>query len=333
MKAVMSANRELIELYWQIGKGIVERQQAEHWGRSVVERLSRDLRSGFPGSTGFSPQNIWYMRSFYLAWAGDGQILQQPAGVLDVQEMPQALLQIPWFHNVILIEKLKEPAKRIWYAQKAIEHGWSRAVLVHQIEIGLYERQGKAVTNFGRALPPTGSDLAEQALKDPYVFDFLAMADDRFERDLERGLVENVRKFLLELGVGFAFVGSQYHLEVEGEDFYIDLLFYHLALRCFVVIDLKTGQFRPEDAGKMGFYLAAVDDRLRRPGDNPSIGIVLCKRRKRLIAEYALRNILAPVGVSEYRLTRDVPVDMRESLPDVDEMERRLKDMAGAKRK
>jgi len=333
VKAVMSANRELIELYWQIGKGIVERQQAEHWGRSVVERLSRDLRSEFPGSTGFSPQNIWYMRSFYLAWAGDGQILQQPAGVLDVQEMPQALLQIPWFHNVILIEKLKEPAKRIWYAQKAIEHGWSRAVLVHQIEIGLYERQGKAVTNFGRALPPTESDLAEHALKDPYVFDFLVMADDKLERDLERGLVENVRKFLLELGVGFAFVGSQYHLEVEGEDFYIDLLFYHLALRCFVVIDLKTGQFRPEDAGKMGFYLAAVDDRLRRPGDNPSIGIVLCKRRKRLIAEYALRNILAPVGVSEYRLTRDVPADLRESLPDADVMERRLKDMANARHK
>jgi len=324
----MSANRELIELYWQIGEGIVERQRTVGWGKSVVERLSCDLRSEFPDSTGFSVQNIWKMRAFYLGWTEEVANLSQAVRELDGRTLPPTVGRLPWGHNTELILRLKDPSERIWYARKALEHGWSRAVLVHQIELGLYERQGKAVTNFGRALPPTGSDLAEQALKDPYVFDFLAMADDRFERDLERGLVENVRKFLLELGVGFAFVGSQYHLEVEGEDFYIDLLFYHLALRCFVVIDLKTGQFRPEDAGKMGFYLAAVDDRLRRPGDNPSIGIVLCKRRKRLIAEYALRNILAPVGVSEYRLTRDVPADLQESLPDVDEMERRLKAMS-----
>ena len=328
VKAVMSANRELVELYWHIGKGIVGRQRTEGWGRSVVERLSHDFRSEFPGNAGLSPQNIWHMRSFYAAWAGNIPFLPQPAGELDGHGIPLALLEIPWYHNVVLVEQVKGPAERLWYAQKALEQGWSRAMLEHQIECRLYERQGKAVTNFSRALPPSRSDMAGQALKDPYVFDFLAMADDKLERDLERGLTENVRKFLLELGVGFAFVGSQYHLEVEGEDFYIDLLFYHLALKCFVVIDLKTGQFRPEDAGKMGFYLAAVDDRLRRPGDNPSIGIVLCRRKKRLIAEYALRNILAPIGISEYRLTRDVPADLQESLPDVDEMERRLKAMS-----
>ncbi len=332
-KAAMSANKELIGLYWQIGKGIVERQTTDGWGRSVVERLSRDLRSEFPGNIGLSPQNIWHMRSFYLAWAGNARFLPQAAGELDGQGIPQVLLEIPWYHNVVLVEKVKDPAERAWYARNAHEHGWSRAVLVHQIESGLHERQGRAVTNFKRALPPARSDLAGQVLKDPYVFDFLALTDEKLERDLERGLVENVRKFLMELGVGFAFVGSQYHLEVEGEDFYLDLLFYHLALRCFVIIDLKTGPFRPEDAGKMGFYLAAVDDRLRRVGDNESIGIVLCKGKKRLIAEYALRNMTAPIGVSEYRLTRDVPVDLQRSLPSVEEMERRLRDGDGRRMK
>jgi len=332
-KAAMSANKELIGLYWQIGKGIVERQTTDGWGRSVVERLSRDLQSEFPGNVGLSPQNIWHMRSFYLAWAGNARFLPQAAGELDGRGIPQVLLEIPWYHNVVLVEKVKDPEERVWYARHAHEHGWSRAVLVHQIASGLYERQGKAVTNFERALPPARSDPAGQALKDPYVFDFLAMTDEKLERDLERGLVENVRKFLMELGVGFAFVGSQYHLEVEGEDFYIDLLFYHLALRCFVIIDLKTGPFRPEDAGKMGFYLAAVDDRLRRAGDNESIGIVLCKGKKHLIAEYALRNMTAPIGVSEYRLTRDVPVDLQRGLPSVEEMERRLRDGDGRRRK
>jgi len=311
IKAALSANRELVQLYWDIGRRILGQQRARGWGAKVVERLAQDLRRAFPDMKGFSRANLLYMRAFAEAYP-DSLIVQQVAG------------QIPWFHNVILIEKIKDPATRLWYARKTIENGWSRAVLAHQIECGLHERQGKAVTNFDRTLPPPQSDLAQQTLKDPYVFDFLSMAEDAAERELERGLVEHVRKFLLELGVGFAFVGSQYHLEVEGDDFYLDLLFYHLRLRCFVVIDLKTEPFRPEFAGKMNFYLSAVDEYLRHPDDNPAIGIVLCKTRKKLIAEYALRNTKSPIGVSEYKLTRAIPAKLKSSLPSIEELEREL---------
>ena len=311
IKAALSANRELVQLYWDIGRRILGQQRARGWGAKVVERLAQDLRRAFPDMKGFSRANLLYMRAFAEAYP-DSLIVQQVAG------------QIPWFHNVILIEKIKDPATRLWYARKTIENGWSRAVLAHQIECGLHERQGKAVTNFDRTLPPPQSDLAQQTLKDPYVFDFLSMAEDAAERELERGLVEHVRKFLLELGVGFAFVGSQYHFEVEGEDFYLDLLFYHLRPRCFVVIDLKTEQFKPEFAGKMNFYLSAVDEHLQHPDDNPAIGIVLCKTRKKLIVEYALRNTKSPIGVSEYKLTRAIPAKLKSSLPSIEELEREL---------
>jgi predicted nuclease of restriction endonuclease-like (RecB) superfamily len=233
--------------------------------------------------------------------------------------------QIPWGHNSELLDRLQDSARRLWYARKTMEYGWSRAVLVHQIKSGLYERQGGAVTNFDAALPPAQSDLAKQAIKDPYVFDFLTMSGDAAERDLERGLIAQIRKFLLELGVGFAFVGSQYHIEVAGDDFYIDLLFYHLRLRCFVVIDLKAGAFKPEDAGKMSFYLAAVDDTLRHRDDTSTIGIILCGTKKRLIAEYALRNMSAPIGVSEYRLATTLPEDLKGNLPSVEELESELR--------
>jgi len=213
VKAALSVNRELILLYWDIGKSIVERQRKEGWGRSVVERLARDLQAEFPGISGFSPQNMWYMRAFYLAWTVEVANLQQPVGELDGENLPQAVGEIPWGHNLQLLSKLNDPSKRFWYAQKTIEHGWSRAVLVHQIESSLYERQGKAVTNFDRALPPPQSDLARQALKDPYVFDFLTLTEDAAERELERGLLAHIRKFLLELGTGFAFVGQQHHLD------------------------------------------------------------------------------------------------------------------------
>ena len=213
VKAALSVNRELILLYWDIGKSIVERQRKEGWGRSVVERLARDLQAEFPGISGFSPQNMWYMRAFYLAWMVEVANLQQPVGELDGENLPQAVGEIPWGHNLQLLSKLNDPSKRFWYAQKTIEHGWSRAVLVHQIESSLYERQGKAVTNFDRALPPPQSDLARQALKDPYVFDFLTLTEDAAERELERGLLAHIRKFLLELGTGFAFVGQQHHLD------------------------------------------------------------------------------------------------------------------------
>ena len=220
--------------------------------------------------------------------------------------------------------KVKDLATRLWYAQETLEHGWSRAVLVHQIETGLHERQGKAVTNFERTLPPPQSDLAQQALKDPYVFDFLALSENAAERTLHGSLLEHLRKFLLELGVGFAFVGSQYHLEVAGDDFYLDLLFYHLGLRCFVVVDLKTEAFKPEFAGKMNFYLSAVDSQSRHPHDNPSIGIILCKTRKKLIAEYALRNTATPIGVSQYMLTRAIPAELKSGLPTIKQLEREL---------
>jgi predicted nuclease of restriction endonuclease-like (RecB) superfamily len=324
VKATLSANRELIELYWRIGKGIVEKQKAEKWGRSVVERLSRDLRSEFPDVAGFSPQNIWYMRSFYLAWSGGGRILQQAVGELGAEHLPQPVAEIPWGHNLQLISMVKDSQERLWYAEKTVEHGWSRAVLIHQIETGLYQRSGRAVTNFSRALPPVQSDLASQVMKDPFIFDVKDIGERLKERKLEKCLVEDIRTLLLELGTGFAFVGSQYHLEVEEEDFYIDLLFYHLKLRCFVVIDLKTGPFRPEYAGKMNFYLSAVNEMLKGEHDNPTIGIILCKTKKRLIAEYALRNMEAPIGVSGYRFTRKMPKELQKSLPSAEELESRL---------
>jgi len=311
VKAVLSVNRELVLLYWEIGRRILEEQRKEGWGAKVVERLGQDLHRAFPEMKGFSRANLLYMRAFAEVYP-DRAIVQQVAG------------QIPWFHNVVLIGKVKDPAARRWYAEQTLTQGWSRAVLVHQIETKLYLRQGQAVTNFESTLPPPQSDLAQQALKDPYVFDFLTLNADARERELERGLVEHITKFLLELGVGFSFVGRQYPLEVEGEDFYLDLLFYHLHLRCFVVIDLKLKPFQPEFAGKMNFYLSAVDAQLRHPGDHPSIGIILCQTRKRLIAEYALRNTQTPIGVSEFTLTRAVPEQLQTSLPTIEELEAEL---------
>jgi len=335
-KAFLSVNRELIGLYWQIGKGIVERQQRDGWGEGIVDRLATDIQREFPGIEGFSPRNIWRMRAFYLAWTEEisdlaeplreigNTKLTQPTSESDSEVLPQPVAELPWSHNIILIEKLNDPLERLWYAQRTIEHGWSRATLVHHIELDLCGRQGKAITNFARSLPPPQSDLAGHSLKDPYIFDFLSMNEDIAEKSLERGLIENIRKFLLELGTGFAFVGSQYHLEIDGEDFYIDLLFYHIRLRCFVIIDLKAGNFKPEYAGKMNFYLAALDDRLRHPTDNPSIGIILCKTNKKVIAEYALRNMAAPIGVSEYLLTRKVPVGLKADLPSIKDIEKKL---------
>lgn len=266
VQAVLAVNRELVLLYWQIGCDILTRQQQQGWGTKVIERLAADLRSAFPEMKGFSPRNLKYMRAFAEAYPME-QIVQQ------------VVAQIPWGHNVRILDIVKDPTERLWYVQQTIQHGWSRNVLVHQIESGLYHRQGKAVTNFDRTLPKPQSELAQQLLKDPYNFDFLSLGKDALERDLERALIDHIRDFLLELGVGFAFVGSQYHLEVGGQDFYIDLLFYHLRLRCYVVIDLKMSGFQPEFSGKMNFYLSVVDDLLRHPDDQPSIGMILCKSK------------------------------------------------------
>lgn len=324
VKAALSVNRELIALYWHIGKSIAERQRAAGWGKSVVDRLAADLQREFPGVTGFSPQNLWYMRAFYLGWTEDVQNLQQPVGELDGQSLPQPAAAIPWGHNIQLITKLKAPVARLWYARQTVEHGWSRAVLVHQIESDLFGRQGKAITNFQATLPPPQSDLAQQVLKDPYNFEFLTLAADARERELERGLLAQLRRFLLELGAGFAFVGEQHHIEVAGEDFYLDLLFYHLRLRCFVVIDLKMQPFKPEFAGKMNFYLSAVDDLLRHKDDHPSIGLILCKEKNRLVVEYALRDTQKPIGVSAYRITERLPERLKGSLPTVEQLEAEL---------
>jgi predicted nuclease of restriction endonuclease-like (RecB) superfamily len=265
---------------------------------------------------GFSARNLKYMRAFAEAWP-DPAIVQQ------------AVVQLPWGHSVRILDKTRTPEERSFYVAQALEHGWSRNVLVVQIESGLYHRQGRAITNFDRTLPPPDSDLASQALKDPYVFDFLELAGEVRERELERTLVEHIRSFLLELGVGFAFVGHQVHLEVGGEDFYLDMLFYHLRLRCYVVVELKTGEFRPEYAGKMNFYLSAVDDLLRHPDDGATVGLLLCKSKNRIVVEYALRDTAKPIGVSSWQLTRALPEDLSSDLPAVEVLEAELSESAG----
>jgi len=343
IKASLSVNRELIELYWSIGRDIVQRQRAEGWGKSTVERLAADLQREFPGVGGFSRQNIWFMRAFYLAWTDEVQdlqqavrdsppaILQQAVREMDGTNLPQAVREIPWGHNVQIISRIRAPVERLWYARQTVANGWSRAMLLHWIDSDLHARQGKAVTNFTTTLPAPQSDLAGELVKDPYNFDFLTLRKDAAERDLEQGLLGHIRRFLLELGTGFAFVGQQVHLEVDGEDFYLDLLFYHLRLRCFVVIDLKVQPFKPEFAGKMSFYLSAVDDLLRHPDDKPSIGLILCKTRSKIIAEYALRDLAKPVGVARYvtRLTESLPKRLRGSLPTVEQIKTELKDARG----
>jgi len=311
VRSAVAVNAELVLLYWSIGRDILARQQKEGWGAQVIDRLSADLRTAFPEIKGLSSRNLKYMRAFAEAWP-DRRIVQGP------------LAQLTWFHNLALLEKLDRAEQRLWYARRAVEHGWSRNILVAQIETGLHKRAGKALTNFKATLPPPHSDLAQQVLKDPYVFDFLSLGPDAQERDLERGLLEHVRDFLLELGVGFAFVGSQVHLAVAGEDFFVDLLFFHLKLRCFVVIELKTGDFKPEYAGKMNFYLSAVDAELRREGDAPSIGLVLCKEKSRLVVEYALRDMNKPIGVSAYKLLERLPANLKGSLPTVEQLEKEL---------
>jgi predicted nuclease of restriction endonuclease-like (RecB) superfamily len=338
LRAVVSVNRELILLYWDIGKTLVEAQKIKGYGKQVVERLAADLHEAFPKMDGFSPRNVWRMRAFYLAWAEEGKKKQPSSGNLDAKILPQLVAEltgpnlprpvaeIPWGHNVLLLEKISAPVLRLWYAHKAIEHGWSRAVLTHHIEAQLHKREGKAVTNFQRTLPPPQSDLAEQTLKDPYNFDFLTLQTDAHERDLEQGLLDHIQKFLLELGVGFAFVGRQYHMEIGGQDYYLDLLFYHLKLRSYVVIDLKMEAFKPEFAGKMNFYLSAVDDQLRHADDQPSIGLLLCKERDHLTVEYALRDLKKPIGVAQWqtKLVESLPKNLKGSLPTVAEIEAEL---------
>jgi predicted nuclease of restriction endonuclease-like (RecB) superfamily len=311
MRAAVAVNQELVLLYWSIGKEILSRQQEEGWGKNIIPRLSKDLSSQFPDIKGLSPRNLGYMKAFAEAWP-DEAILQAP------------LAKLTWFHNLTLLEKVKTEDERLWYAHAALENGWSRNVLVMHIEAGLHRRQGKALTNFQRTLPAPQSDLAQQLLKDPYNFDFLTLAENAHEREVETGLVEHIQKFLVELGIGFAFVGRQYPLDIAGKDYRLDLLFYHLKLRCFVVIDLKGGEFKPEYAGKMNFYLAAVDDMLKHPNDQPSIGLILCKTKTEVVVEYALRGTTTPMGIAEFTHLVKLPDEFKGTLPTVEELEAEL---------
>ncbi len=344
VKAALSVNRELILLYWHLGREILRAQKAEGWGAKVVARIAKDLTAEFPELGGFSVRNLDYMLSFAEAWAPSSilqqpvaeliknpakpsrtAILQQPVAELDVPPDPLSLL--PWSTNLILLHKLKDPATRLWYARQAVTHGWSRTVLSVQIASRLHLRSGKAITNFARTLPPAQSDLAREVLKDPYTFDFLTLGPDAHERDLERALVGHVQQLLLALGAGFAFVGRQFHLEVGGEDYYLDLLFYHLRLRCFLVVDLKMKSFEPEFTGKMNFYLSAIDAQLRHRDDAPTIGLLLCQDTKnKLKVEYALRDLKKPIGVAEWRtrLVDSLPAKLRGALPAIADIEREL---------
>lgn len=315
IKAALAVNRELLTLYWEIGSKILLKQKSEGWGAKTVENLAKDLKSAFPNMKGFSLTNIKYMVQFAKEYP-DFTISQQPVG------------QIPWGHNILLLQKLTSLEERLWYANKTIENGWSRNVLLHWLDSNLYKREGKSITNFQATLPSPQSDLARQALKDPYCFDFLTLRDNHDEQELESGLLDHVQKFLLELGAGFSFVGRQVQLTIGDQDFYIDLLFYHYKLRCFVVVELKATDFKPEFAGKMNFYLSAVDDLMKHPDDKSSIGLLLCKGKNKVVAEYALRDINKPIGISQYEATilESLPAELKGSLPSIEEIEQELED-------
>ena len=310
-QAARQVNKELILLYHHIGSEILRQQNSQGWGTKVIEQLSKDLRSEFPEMKGFGTANLYNMRRFAEAYP-EVEFLQQVAG------------ELPWYHQILLMEKVSDIKARHFYMVKAIENSWSRANLLQQIELNLYKRQGKAITNFADKLINPQSNRAQETLKDPYFFDFLSAGKGAHEREIEKELVKHIEKFLIELGAGFAFVGRQYHLKVSRKDFFLDLLFYHLHLRCYVVIEIKTVEFEPSHAGQINFYLSAVDDLLRHPSDNPSIGIILCKTKDNVLAEYALRDMSKPIGLAEYRLDRAIPENVKTELPSIEELEAEL---------
>lgn len=349
VKATLSANTEMILLYWDIGRMIHLKQQKEGWGSAVIPRLSKDIRNELSEVKGFSERNIKRMLQFYREYPNlpnpDMNFVPQaaaqiPAKGSELSIVPQAAAQlenlsdqsipaqlalgIPWFHHVILIEKIKELKVRYWYMDQTIENGWSRSTLNSMIKTDTYTRQGSAVTNFEQRLPAPQSEFARQLLKDPYIFDFMTLEEPFHERELEVGLIQHLEKFLLELGQGFAFVGRQYPLAVSDKDFYLDLLFYHYRLHCFVVVELKRGEFKPEYAGKMNFYCSVVDDQVKQDEDQPTIGLILCQTKDKILAEYALRDIHKPIGISDYELTRALPDNLKSSLPSIEEIEKEL---------
>jgi predicted nuclease of restriction endonuclease-like (RecB) superfamily len=309
LKAVVRVNQELLQFYWHLGGEILEKQQQAQWGDSFLAQLSKDLIAEFPEVKGFSVRNLKYIRQWRSFYAEVGQ-----------QAVAQ-LCQLPWGHNIAIASKSQSHEEALYYVQNTLTHNWSRAVLVHQIESGLWQREGKAISNFEQTLPAVQSDLAQQSLKDPYVFDFLTLTKDYSERDLEQSLIKHITQFLLELGSGFAYMGQQVPITVGERDFYLDLLFYHTRLHCHLVVELKVTDFEPEHAGKLNFYTKAVDEQLRKPGDEPTIGLLLCKSKDRMVVEYALSDINKPIGVSEYQLTKSLPDDLKPSLPSVEEIE------------
>jgi predicted nuclease of restriction endonuclease-like (RecB) superfamily len=316
-KSINSINQELILLYWHLGKDILSQQKQEGWGARIIENLSKDLAATFPDMKGFSPRNLLLMRSFALAYSEE-------------EKVKQLVSLLPWGHIIRLLQTIDDPTVREWYIRECINQGWSRNVLLLQIQSRLFERQGKATTNFSQTMLPPQSDLAQESLKDPYLFDFLSLDKEAHEREIEKELTAHITKFLLELGAGFSFVGRQQRLEVDGEEYFIDLLFYHLKLRCYIVVELKTGDCKPEYAGKLNFYLSAVDASFKHETDNPSIGLMLCRSKKKLTVEYALKDMTKPIGVSEYILMNAIPEDLKTSLPSIEEIEDELGEDAHA---
>ncbi|BCD99230.1 PDDEXK nuclease domain-containing protein [Marinagarivorans cellulosilyticus] len=312
VQAAVKVNQELLQFYWQLGEQIVEKQKNSTWGDGFLTQLSQDLMHEFPDIKGFSLRNLKYIRQWVQFWQGAPEIGQQAVA---------QLCQIPWGHNIAIMSKCPSVTEAHFYLASTLQYGWSRNVLIHQIESGLYQREGKAITNFEQTLPPLQSDLAQQSLKDPYVFDFLSLTDNYNERELEKSLVKHITQFLLELGAGFAYMGQQVPVPVGDKDFYLDLLFYHTRLSCYVVIELKTIDFEPEHAGKLNFYINAVDAQLKKDSDQPTVGLLLCRKKDKLVAEYALKGIETPIGVSEYQLTQALPDNLKASLPSIEEIE------------
>jgi predicted nuclease of restriction endonuclease-like (RecB) superfamily len=334
VKATLSANAEMIMMYWDVGRMVHQRQQQQGWSAAIIPNLSRDLRNELPEVKGFSERNLGRMLAFYRNYQDIDQFLPQPVAKNGSSEfLPQSVAKlpaadiiksIPWGHHALLMQKIKDKSLRFWYMDQILQNGWSRNTLGLMIESEIHERQGNCTTNFTLTLPDLQSDLARQSLKDPYIFDFLTLSEPFSERELETELIKYLEKFLLELGTGFSFVGRQYHLTISNKDFYIDLLFYHLKLRSFIVIELKKGDFKPEYAGKMNFYCSAVDDLLKHSTDNATIGMILCQTKDRILAEYALGDINKPIGISEYELTRALPENLKSSLPSIEELETEL---------
>lgn len=313
ISVVLNANSSMICLYWNIGRAILKKQEEEGWGAKIIDRMAKDLKDAFPEMSGFSPRNIKYMRKFAESWP-DFEIVQR------------VVAQIPWRTNISLMDKLKDEESRIWYAYKVIENGWSKTILDMQIETRLMERSGRSVNNFPAALPSADSDMVNQVFKDPYLFDFLGTDMPRREIEIERQLTEHIQSFLLELGQGFSFVGRQVHLEVGGDDFYLDLLFYHLKLRCFVVVELKACDFEPGFISQLNMYQNVVNDILRHPDDKPTIGLLLVKGKNETVVEYSLAGYQNPIGVAEWKnqMAKALPEELRSSLPSIEDIEKEL---------